>query len=417
MAIIKPFKGIRPTKDKAHLVASRSVDGYNSAQLHSKLSENPYTFLHVIKPEFRENVKSKSGSPELFKKIKEKFLHFVQDGILIKDTEESFYIYQQIKDGHRFTGVIACASIWDYFNNTIKLHEQTLSEREEKLKNYLEICDFNAEPVCLCYPDNKTVDEIISKIISSIPEYDFTTTDRIKHKLWKVSEKKTMDEIISSFEKIPSFYIADGHHRSASSALLGKYQSKKNPNHKGDEPYNFFMSVFFPESNLKIYEFNRIVKDLNFLSKDIFLRKLSANFAIEEKGTNPYKPDKKGNFSLYVEEKWYSLSLKEEVNAKDEGKLDAELLSELVLSPLLGIHDLRTDHRIIFVSGTKGIGEFKKVVDSGKAMAGFGLYPVTMRDVIKIADSGGTMPPKSTWVEPKMRSGMVIYSLSELNIK
>ncbi|MEK6616945.1 MAG: DUF1015 domain-containing protein [Bacteroidota bacterium] len=410
MAVIKPFKGIRPAKDKVHLVVSHPVDRYNSAQLSSKLSENPYTFLHVIKPEFRENTKTKSGSPKQLQKIKEKFLQFVQDRILTRDAEESFYIYQQIKDGHAFTGIIACANIWDYFNNVIKLHEQTISEREEKLKNYLEVCDFNADPICLCYPDNKTVDTLTTKTISSAPEYDFTTPDRIQHKLWKVCDKKTVDEIVSAFGKMPSIYIADGHHRTASSALLGKSLKEKNKIHTGNEPYNFFMAVFFPESNLKIYEFNRIVKDLNFLSKDTFLIKLSANFTIEEKGTTPYKPDKVGNLSMYVEEKWYSLTLKK----SHEEKLDAELLTELILSPLLNIHDLRTDKRIFFVSGTKGISELKKIIDSEKASVGFGLFPVTMRDVIKVADSGVAMPPKSTWVEPKMRSGLVVYSLSDI---
>lgn len=409
MAIIRPFKGIRPAKDKVHLVASRSVDGYNSAQLTSKLSENPYTFLHVIKPEFRETVKTKPGTPEQLQKVKKKFQQFVQEGILTPDDEESIYVYQQIKEGHAFTGIIACASIWDYFNNTIRLHEQTISDREEKLKNYLEVCDFNAEPVCLCYPENKALDGLIVKVISFPPEYDFTTTDRIQHKLWKVSDIKTVSEIVSAFGRIPAVYIADGHHRTASSALLGKSLKEKNKNHKGDEPYNYFMAVFFPESNLKIYEFNRIVKDLNFLTKDNFLRKLSANFSVEKKGTAPYKPTKPGNFSMYIEEHWYSLTLKEQ----HKDKLDAELLTELILSPLLNIHDLRTDKNISFISGTKGIEELKKIIDSGKASVGFGLYPVTMRDIIKVADSGGTMPPKSTWVEPKMRSGLVIYSLSD----
>lgn len=410
MAIIKPFKGIRPAKDKVHLVASRSVDDYNNTQLSSKLSENPYTFLHVIKPEFRENTKSKTGSPEQLQKIKKKFLQFLQDGVLTSDAEESFYIYQQNKDGHAFTGIIACASIEDYFNEVIKKHEQTISEQEEKFKRYLEVCDFNAQPVCLSYPDNKTIDSLIFKIISSFPEYDFTTTDCIQHKLWMVSDKKIVSEIVSAFGKILSVYIADGHHRTASSALLGKSLKEKNKNHKGDEPYNYFMAVFFPENNLKIYEFNRIVKDLNFLTKDTLLRKLSANFSIEEKGGTPYKPNKQGNFSMYVEEQWYSLTLKN----TNKNKSDAELLTELILSPLLNIHDLRTDKRIFFVSGTKGIGELKKIIDSGKASVGFGLFPVTMRDIMKVADSGSTMPPKSTWVEPKMRSGLVIYSLTDI---
>lgn len=408
MTIIKPFKGILPAKDKVHLVASRSVDGYSPAQLTSKLSENPYTFLHIINPDHKEGKKTRAGSPEQLQKIKKKFLQYIQEGILLPDDTENFYIYQQIKAGHAFTGIIACASIWDYFNNTIKKHEQTITGREEKLKNYLQVCDFNAEPTCLCYPDNKTIERLISKSISSSPEFNFTTTDKIQHKLWKVNDKTIINEIISAFSKIPSVYIADGHHRSASSALLGTLLKEKNKNHTGNEPYNFFLAAFFPESNLKIYEYNRVVKDLNFLSKDTFLRKLSANFNIEDKGITPYQPDKPGNFSMYLEEKWYSLTLKSPRNNKS----DAQLISELVLSPLLDIHDLRTDKRIFFVNGTKGIGELKKIVDSGNAMAGFGLFPVTMSEIIKVADEGGTMPPKSTWVEPKLRSGLVVYSLS-----
>jgi uncharacterized protein (DUF1015 family) len=339
----------------------------------------------------------------------------VQEGTLQTDKEESFYVYQQIKDGHTFTGIIACVSVWDYFNNVIKIHEQTISEREEKLKNYLEVCDFNAEPICLCYPDNKTVDGLVSKVISALPEFDFTTTDRIRHKLWKVTEKKMISDLVASFEKIPSLYIADGHHRSASSALLGKMNKEKNKNHTGNEPYNYFLVALFPETNLKIYEFNRIVKDLNFLSKDLFLRKLSTNFTITEKGTDPYKPAKQGIFSMYLEENWYAVEVKKEVKEKEKNKLDAELLTDLILSPLLNIHDLRTDNRISFVSGIKGIGEIKRTIDNGKASVGFVLHPVTMHDVIKVADSGGTLPPKSTWVEPKMRSGLVIYSLSDVS--
>lgn len=410
MTVIRPFKGIRPAKDKVHLVASRSVDSYNTAQLTAKLNENPYTFLHVIKPEFKESVKAKPGSPEQLGKVKAKFTQFVREGILLPDTEESFYVYRQFQNDHVFTGIIGCASIWDYFNNAIRMHEQTLLEREEKLRNYLEVCDFNAEPVCLCYPDTPEVEKTILEITVTEPVYDFTTTDRIRHQLWKVSDKKYLARIVSAFEKIPSVYIADGHHRTASSSLLGKTMKIKNKNHTGEEPYNFFMAAYFPESNLKVYEFNRAVKDLNFLSKDTFLRKISAHFTIENKGEHPYRPIMRGNMSLYLEKTWYSLTLK---NLQEE-KLDAELLSELILSPLLNIHDMKTDKRIFFVSGTKGTEELKKIVDSGKAMAAFGLYPVTMRDIIHVADSGKTMPPKSTWVEPKMRSGLVIYSLSNV---
>ena len=409
MAIIKPFRGIRPVADKVHLVASRSVAGYNSAQLHSKLSENPYTFFHIIMPEFGGTVKSRPNSPELLKKIKAKFLSFIKEKIFVTDSEESFYIYQQIKEGHTFTGIIACASVDDYLNNVIKKHEQTITEREEKLKDYLEICDFDAEPVCFCYPDNKKIDSIVSKTISGEATYNFTTTDRIQHKLWKLSDRKLVEEIVSAFAEIPSIYIADGHHRSASSARLGKSHREKNLNHSGNELYNFFMAAFFPESNLKIFEFNRVAKDLNGLNKETFLKKLSENFTIEERGEAAFKSKEKGVFGMYLEYKWYALKLKEK-----NSKLDSDLLTDLILSPILGIHDLRRDKRISFISGTQGIEALKKIVDSGKGTVGFGLYPVTIHDVVKIADAGGTMPPKSTWVEPKMRSGLVIYSLSEL---
>ncbi len=409
MAIIRPFRGIRPAKDKVHLVASSAVDSYSSAKLNSRLSENPYSFLHIIKPEFKEKVRSKPGSPELLQKIKKKFLQFIDEGTFYQDKEESFYIYQQIIDGNVSTGITACANIWDYYNGVIKVHEQTFPDRVEKLKSYLEVCDFNAEPVCLSYPDNRTIDEIIGRIILSAPKYDFTTTDRIRHKLWKASDRKTIGEITTAFEKIPCIYITDGHHRTASSALLGKTKKTNNPNHTGKEPYNFFMVVLFPESNLKVYEFNRIVKDLNYLSKEVFLKKLTADFIIEEKGPSAYRPDKKGNFSMYFDEKWYSLTIKNAANSK----LDVDLLSELILAPHLGIHHLITDKRIVCVSGTKGILELKKRIDSGKATVGFGLYPVTVKDIIHMADADITMPPKSTWVEPKTGSGLVIYSLSD----
>jgi uncharacterized protein (DUF1015 family) len=410
MAIIKPFKGIRPSKDKSHLVVSKSVETYSPAQLTSKLSVNPYTFLHVIKPDFGKNINSKPGSPEELQKIKKKFLEFIDEEILFQDKEDSFYIYQQVVAGQARTGLIGCASIWDYFSNTIKVHEQTFSDRVERLKNYLEVCDFNAEPVCLTYPDNITLDKIVRKITSADPEYDFTTTNRVRHKLWKASDKETVSAITAAFGKIPFTYIADGHHRISSSALLGKSRKQNNPKHTGKEPYNFFMAVFFPESMLKIHEYNRVVKDLNFLSRDAFLKKLSANFSIEEKGKKTHTPDRKGNFSMYLEDRWYALSLKDTSTVK----LDVETLSDLVLGPLLGIHDLKSDKRIFFLSGYRGIEELQRTVDSGKATVAFGLYPITVNDIIETADAGGTMPPKSTWVEPKTRSGLVIYSLSEI---
>jgi uncharacterized protein (DUF1015 family) len=412
MAIIKPFKGIRPAKDKVHLVASRSLEEYTTPQLSAKLSDNPYSFLHILKPEFKETAKAKTGTPEQVLKTKEKFLQFLEEGVLFQDQEECLYFYQQVQHAHSFTGIIACTSIWDYYSNAIKIHEQTISEREEKLKSYYDICNFNTEPVCLCYPDNHVVDDILKNITATIPEYDFSTTDKVEHKLWSIKDKQVIANVLLAFEKIPSLYIADGHHRTAASSLLGKTKKKSNPHHTGNEPYNFFLSVIFPERDLKILEFNRIVKDLNFLSKDMFLRKLSKQFNVAELTSPPYKPEKKGKIHLYVEQRWYALSLKEGVkNHEDfQKKLDVEILSDLILSPLLDIQDLKTDKRITFLSGTKDISELTKMIDDGKAMAGFVLHPLTMRDIIQVADAKATMPPKSTWVEPKMRNGLVVYS-------
>lgn len=407
MAVVKPFKGIRPVKDKVHLVAARSVASYSPAQLHSKLSENPFTFFHVIKPEFGELLKSKPNSPELLHKIKAKFLSFVKEGVLITDKEDCFYIYQQIKSNHAFTGIIACASVEDYYNNVIKKHEQTIVEREEILKDYLEICDFNAEPVCLCYPDNKSVDTIISEIICTDTTYDFTTTDRIRHRVWVIKDKSTIAKIANAFSNIPSIYIADGHHRCASSARLGKFHKEKNINHTGNEPYNFFMAAFFPASNLKVYEFNRIARDLNGLSLESFVKKLSDNFILEECTETICKPKEKNIFGMYLERRWFTLKLK-----KQNPKPDTDLLTELILSPILNIHDLRRDRRISFLSGVQGLNTIKKIVDGKRGSVGFILNPTTIYDILKVADANGSMPPKSTWVEPKLRSGLVIYSLS-----
>lgn len=415
MANIIPFKGIRPTKDKVHLVASRSVDGYNTAQLNDKLLSNPYSFLHIISPDISDGKKTKPGSDERLKKVKATYLKFLKDGVFVNDPQPCYYVYQQIKNTVIYTGIIGCSSIDDYFNGVIKTHEQTLTEREEKLKHYLEICDFNAEPVLFFYPNDKIIDELTLKSMQSEPVYDFTTTDMVRHKLWMVSDQHKVAQIQKRFTKIPAVYIADGHHRSASSALLGKSRREKNQNYTGKEPFNYYLGVFFPETELKIFDFNRIVKDLNGLSTEDFIKKLSEKFHVTKKNTDLYKPEKKHNFSMYLEGNWYSLDAKKEIVHNNEavGSLDAFILTEHILSPILNIHDLKTDKRISFVSGIKGMEELKNQVDSGKFKVAFGLYPVEMKQLKHIADTNNSMPPKTTWVEPKMRSGLVIYSLSD----
>ncbi len=415
MATIIPFKGFRPAKDKVHLVASRAVDGYNHIELHEKLVGNPYTFLHIINPDFSDRKKTKPGSLERLIKIKAKYLQFVKEEIFFQDTLPSYYIYQQKKEGNIYTGIIGCSSIDDYFNGVIKIHEETITEREEKLMHYLNVCEFNAEPVLFSYPNDEVIDNITSQIIITVPEYDFSTTDKVHHKLWAVSNKNVVEQIRNRFSEINSIYIADGHHRSASSALLGKSRRENEPNFTGKEPYNFYLGVFFPETQLKIFDFNRVVKDLNDLTTETFIQKLKDKFIISPKGTEVYKPTNKHNLSMYIDGNWYSLDIKKEIihNEQPVGSLDASILTEHILSPVLNIHDLKTDKRIGFVSGIKGMNELKNQVDNWDFKVAFGLYPVEMEQLKHIADTNNSMPPKTTWVEPKMRSGLVIYNLTE----
>jgi uncharacterized protein (DUF1015 family) len=415
MATIIPFCGIRPSTDKVHLVASRAVDGYSPVDLKEKLRSNPYTFLHVINPDFADGQRTKPGSKERLEKVKARYLQFHEENIFIQDRKPCYYIYRQQKNGSVSTGLIGCSSIDDYFSGVIKVHEQTLTEREEKLKQYLEVCDFNAEPVLFSYPNDVVIDKLTEEITNSRPEYDFTTTDKVRHTLWLVDDQKKVSLIEERFRNIPSIYIADGHHRSASSALLGKSRREKNPNHTGKEPYNYYLGVFFPETQLKIFDFNRVVKDLNGLNDVSFLERLKDSFEVEKQGTAIYKPRKKHEFSMYLDGNWYALKPKAGIVHDKEpvGSLDAYILTEHLLSPILNIHDLKTDKRIGFVSGIKGAEELKNQVDNWKAKVAFGLYPVSMEQLKLIADTHNIMPPKTTWVEPKMRSGLVIYSLSE----
>lgn len=415
MANILPFKGIRPVKDKVHLVASRSVDGYDATELHSKLASNPYSFLHVISPDFSEGKKTKPGSPERLKKVKAKYQKYIDEQILVADEAPSYYVYQQYKDEFVYTGIIACTSIDDYINGKIKIHEQTITDREEKLMHYLEVCDFNAEPVLFSYENDSKIDEITANTVKTNPEFDFTTTDRVRHKLWMINDPIVVSELRERFSTIPHVYIADGHHRSASSALLGKLRRSEKGNYSGKEAFNYYLGIFFPETQLKIFDFNRVVKDLNGLNTQSFIEKLQTNFTVTFKGPEIYKPVQKHNFSMYIEGNWYSLDPKSDIvhNEDPVGSLDASILSEHILSPILNIHDLKTDKRIGFVSGIKGMKELKNQVDHWDFKVAFGLYPVEMEQLKHIADTNNIMPPKTTWVEPKMRSGLVIYSLGD----
>lgn len=413
MAIIKPFKGIRPTRDKAHLVASRSVHLYKPRILNAKLEENPFTFMHVILPEFGQKAKTKPNSTERFRLVKKSFDAFRKKGVFVQDKKECLYLYRQLKDQFSYTGIVAGASVDDYLNGVIKIHEQTLTRREEVFKNYLDVCGFNAEPVLLSYKDNRHVDSVIKRYTKTRAEYEFTTADGVTHLLWVIENKKDIEQVVKAFQKIPAVYIADGHHRSASSALLAKERRKKKKNYSGKEMFNYCMAFFISESQLNIYDFNRVVKDLNGLSSDQLLTKIREKFDVIGKGKKVFRPIRLHNFSMYLEGEWYSLTAKKgSFDPKNPvGNLDAQILTENILSPILGIHDLKTDSRIEFVGGLRGMEALQQKVDEGKMKVAFGLYPVKVDQLKLIADTNNIMPPKTTWIEPKLRSGLVIQSL------
>lgn len=383
--------------------------------MHQKLGKNPFSFLHVINPNYKDRQLGNQATPEGLKKIKEKFLDFHAQDIYQKDERPCFYIYQQMRDGYAYTGLVACISIDDYENGVIKKHEATLSIREERLKNYLRIVDINAEPVCMTYPRSEEVAIVVRKVVEVRPEYDFSTVDGVRHMFWVIEDIDDIRQIQGYFEKIPKVYIADGHHRSASSTLLGKEKREKFPNHTGKEGFNYFMGIFFSEDNIRILQFSRMVRDLNGLSEEEFLQKLEKDFEVHKKGKGLYEPKSFHDISMYLGDTWYSLSPK--VNTYDphhpSEHLDTSILTENILKPILGITDPRYDERITYKGGIEDLKPIKRAVDSGKMSVAFALYPVTIEQLKNIADSGKVMPPKSTWIEPKLMTGLTIYSLED----
>lgn len=404
---------MRPVRDKVHLVASRSYITYSNKGLRRKLDENPYTFLHILNPEYNQKEKTPANSKERFEKVRERFEDFVKDGHLVSDEKANFYLYRQIKDGHPTTGIIGCVSVDDYFSKTIKIHEATISKREEIFKEYLKTVEINAEPVCFTYPNQHEIDLITSRISQNQAEYDFSTTNKVRHTFWLIDQESDIRSIEEAFGEVKAIYIADGHHRSASSALLGKELSEANPNHTGEEGYNYFMGIFIPENELKIYEFNRLVSDLGDLSSEDFLKKIHENFELIYTEQAFFQPRKVHEIGMYLDKRWYCLIPKEEkFHAEDPVEsLDVSILSDLLLKPILGIEDLRTDPRISFCGGPTALEDSKKLVDKGKAKVAFVHFPVTMQQLKAIADNDLIMPPKSTWIEPKLRSGLTVYSI------
>lgn len=415
MATIKPFKGIRPPKELVESIESRPYDVLSSKEAREEAGDNEMSLYHIIKPEidFEEDIDE--YDPRVYQKAADNFKKFMDKGWLVQDDKENYYLYAQTMNGKTQYGLVVGAAVADYMSGLIKKHELTRCDKEEDRMKHVRVCNANMEPVFFAYPDNARLDEIIKRVAQNEPEYDFIAPiDGFRHQFWIISNEDDIRAITEEFAKIPALYIADGHHRSAAAALVGAELARKDENHTGNEEYNYFMAVCFQASQLTILDYNRVVKDLNGLTPEQFINALSKNFIIEKKGSETYKPLCIHNFSLYLDGCWYSLTAKEGTyNDSDPiGVLDVDISTRLILNEILNIQDLRSDKRIDFVGGLRGLEELKKRVDSGEMEAALALYPVSMKQIMDIADSGAIMPPKATWFEPKLRSGLVIHKLS-----
>ena len=415
MATIKPFKGVRPPKEFVESVESRPYDVLNSEEAREEAGDNEKSLYHIIKPEIDFERGTSEYDSRVYEKAAENFKKFQNKGWLVQDEKEQYYIYAQTMNGKTQYGLVVGAYVNDYLTGVIKKHELTRRDKEEDRMKHVRVCDANIEPVFFAYPDNSILDALIKKYAAGKSEYDFIAPiDGFRHQFWIVTDDKDINTITDEFAKMSSLYIADGHHRSAAAALVGAEKAKQNPNHTGKEEYNYFMAVCFQASQLTILDYNRVVTDLNGMTSELFLSALNKNFNVEEKGTDIYKPVALHNFSLYLDEKWYSITAKQGTfNDQDPiGVLDVDISSRLILDDLLGIKDLRSDKRIDFVGGLRGLKELKRRVDNGEMKMALALYPVSMKQIMDIADSGKIMPPKATWFEPKLRSGLIIHKLS-----
>lgn len=414
MATIKPFKGIRPPKHLVEQIQSRPYDVLNSDEAREEAKGNEKSLYHIIKPEIDFEIGTSEYDPRVYDKAAENFKLFQEKGWLQQDDKEQYYIYAQTMNGKTQYGLVVGAYVNDYLNETIKKHELTRKDKEEDRMKHVRVCNANIEPVFFAYPDNTVLDQLIMSYATTDPEYDFIAPiDGFRHQLWIIENDEHIKLITEEFAKMPVLYIADGHHRSAAAALVGAEKARNNPNHKGNEEYNYFMAVCFQASQLTILDYNRVVTDLNGLTDQEFLVRLEKDFIVEDKGTETYHPNTLHNFSLYLNNHWYSLTAKSGTfNDSDPiGVLDVDISSRLIFDNLLGIKDFRTDKRIDFVGGLRGLQELKRRVDSGEMKMALALYPVSMTQIMDIANSGNIMPPKATWFEPKLRSGLVIHKL------
>lgn len=416
MALVKPFKGVRPPKAFVEEVESRPYDVLNSDEARAEAGNNEKSLYHIIKPEINFEEGTSEYDPRVYESAAAQFKMFQEKGWLVQDKENHYYIYAQTMNGKTQYGLVVAAYVNDYMTGVIKKHELTRRDKEEDRMKHVRVCNANIEPVFFAYPDNAVLNDILVRYAHTTPEYDFIApVDGFRHQLWVVSDERDMATITAEFEKMPSLYIADGHHRSAAAALVGAEKAKLNPNHKGDEEYNYFMAVCFQASQLTILDYNRVVKDLNGLSSEEFLKALAQDFDVELKGAEEYRPQQLHEFSLYLDGQWYSLKAKPGTynDADPIGVLDVDISSRLILDKIAGIKDLRSDKRIDFVGGLRGLSELKRRVDSGEMRWALALYPVSMEQIMNIADSGKIMPPKATWFEPKLRSGLIIHKLED----
>lgn len=413
MAIFKPFRGYRPPAEIVKDLASRPYDVLNSEEARQETGDNPYCFLRVVKPEVELPEGVDLYSQQVYDKAKENLEKFIEKGYFVRDEKPNYYVYAQTWNNKTQYGIVGCAGVQDYLNDIIKKHELTRPDKEEDRMKHVRITNANAEPVFFTYPQVDAIDAIVKEVVQNPPVYDFVADDGFGHHFWVIDNDEAIKELEKLFAGVQYFYVADGHHRTAAAALVGNEKRQQNPNHAGDEPYNFFMAVLFPDDQLTIIDYNRVVKDLNGLSVEEFLSKLDKDFKVVKKGSELFKPDGLHVMSMYLDGEWYALEAKDHTYDDNDpiGVLDVTILSKSVLEPILGIKNLRTDKRIDFVGGIRGLEELKRRVDSGEMQLAFALYPVTMKQLMDIADTGNIMPPKTTWFEPKLRSGLVVNKL------